>query len=128
MSMRSEEQSSFLFGANSAFIEQLYQRYLSSPNSVDASWQQFFASLGDEADDVAVEARGASWSPKTAMEMPADPYGVLDGDGAVDVTDLLLVLQWWGPCPGDCPSDIDGSGTVDVLDLLVVLAHWGACG
>lgn len=40
---------SFLYGANSVFIEELYQRYLSNPASVDASWQRFFASLGDPA-------------------------------------------------------------------------------
>ena len=41
------EQSSFLFGANSAFIEKLYADYQANPASVDASWQQFFASLGE---------------------------------------------------------------------------------
>ena len=40
------EQSSFLFGANAAFIEGLYADYKANPASVDASWQQFFASLG----------------------------------------------------------------------------------
>lgn len=41
--------NSYLFGANSTFIEELYARYLASPASVDASWQQFFAQLGDPA-------------------------------------------------------------------------------
>lgn len=41
------EQSSFLFGANSAFIEKLYADYQANPASVDASWQKFFASLGE---------------------------------------------------------------------------------
>ncbi len=42
-------ENSFLYGANSVFIEELYQRYLSAPTSVDASWQRFFGSLGDPA-------------------------------------------------------------------------------
>jgi 2-oxoglutarate dehydrogenase E1 component len=58
------EASSFLFGANSAFIEQQYRRYLSNPGSVDSSWQRFFAGLGDEIDDVLAEMRGASWAPR----------------------------------------------------------------
>jgi 2-oxoglutarate dehydrogenase E1 component len=40
-------ENSYLFGANAPFIEELYQRYLVSPTSVDASWQRYFAALGD---------------------------------------------------------------------------------
>ncbi len=42
-------ENSYLFGANSTFIEELYARYLKNPASVDASWQAFFAQLGDPA-------------------------------------------------------------------------------
>ena len=68
------EGSSFLFGANSAFIEQLYQRFLNSPSSVDASWQQFFYELGDEAEAVVAEVRGAPWAPRTGLENQTDLY------------------------------------------------------
>lgn len=50
----------------------------------------------------------------------------LDGNGAVDISDLLTLLAAWGPCE-DCPADIDGSGEVDILDLLTLLADWGPC-
>ncbi len=53
---------------------------------------------------------------------PAD----VDGSGAVEVVDLLLLLGAWGPNPGH-PADLDGSGTVDVVDLLAMLAAWGPC-
>ncbi len=48
----------------------------------------------------------------------------LNGDGVVDVLDLLAVLGAWGPC-NSCPEDINGDGVVDVLDLLIVLGEWG---
>ncbi len=51
---------------------------------------------------------------------PAD----INGDGKVDVLDLLQLLGAWGDCTGDCPEDINGDGTVDVLDLLELLAAW----
>ncbi len=35
-------QEESLFASNSAFIEQMYQRYLKNPNTVDISWQNFF--------------------------------------------------------------------------------------
>ncbi len=83
MTTNEMEGSSFLFGGNSAYIEQLYQKYLSSPQSVDASWQMFFANLGDDAEDVSAEARGATWAPKASLEQPPDPYGVLDSQSAM---------------------------------------------
>ncbi|MSP67106.1 MAG: 2-oxoglutarate dehydrogenase E1 component [Alphaproteobacteria bacterium] len=61
---------SFLYGANSEFIEALYARYLRDPASVDPSWRRFFAELGDDASTVRADARGASWSPRRAEEEP----------------------------------------------------------
>ena len=41
------KQTSFLFGSNSVFIEELYQQYLQDASSVDPSWVEFFASQND---------------------------------------------------------------------------------
>jgi hypothetical protein len=49
----------------------------------------------------------------------------INGDGVVDVLDLLQLLADWGMAGG--PSDVNGDGVVDVLDLLMVLAAWGPC-
>jgi len=46
-------QSSPLFGGNAAFIEDLYERYLSDPESVSDSWRTYFRGLQDQT-----EARG----------------------------------------------------------------------
>ena len=54
---------------------------------------------------------------------PAD----LDVSGSVDVQDLLLVIEGWGPCPSDCPADLSGDGLVGTDDLLAVIAEWGIC-
>ncbi len=57
---------------------------------------------------------------------PAD----LDGSGAVDFDDLLIVLSEWGDyqdCPPFIPADIDQDCDVDFDDLLIVLAAWGPC-
>ncbi|MEY1578296.1 2-oxoglutarate dehydrogenase E1 component [Providencia manganoxydans] len=37
--------SSFLAGANQTYIEQLYEDYLTDPNSVDAGWREIFQQL-----------------------------------------------------------------------------------
>ncbi|KAB7742200.1 2-oxoglutarate dehydrogenase E1 component [Parvibaculum sedimenti] len=55
------ERTSFLYGTNAAFVEELYARYQQDPSSVDAEWRTFFDGLGDAPEDVLKEARGASW-------------------------------------------------------------------
>ena len=57
------EQTSFLFGANAPFIEELYARYLGDPNAVDSEWRTFFEALAEQQGDVLAEVRGASWAP-----------------------------------------------------------------
>jgi 2-oxoglutarate dehydrogenase E1 component len=43
---RELEQTAFLYGGNSAFIEDLYARYLEDPSAVDPSWRAYFDELG----------------------------------------------------------------------------------
>lgn len=59
---------------------------------------------------------------------PAD----INGNGAVDVADLLAVITAWGRCavPTSCPADVappEHDGVVNVSDLLSVITNWGAC-
>jgi hypothetical protein len=58
--------------------------------------------------------------------------GDVNGDGVVNVNDLLEVINAWGACPAPpvaCPADIapppQGDGTVNVNDLLLVINNWG---
>ncbi len=65
------EQTSFLFGANAPFIEELYARYLDDPNAVDSEWRVFFGALDEEKSAVLAETRGASWAPNGARVIGA---------------------------------------------------------
>ncbi len=51
------------------------------------------------------------------------PVGDLDGDCAVGVVDLLLLLGEWGE--RDSPADLNNDGIVGVKDLLILLGNWG---
>ena len=53
--------TSFLYGGNADYIEELYANYQKDPASVDDSWRTFFARLGDSAPDVNANADGPSW-------------------------------------------------------------------
>jgi 2-oxoglutarate dehydrogenase E1 component len=58
------DQSTFLSGLNSAFIAELYSRYLEDPNAVDASWRGFFAELADPPDAIGRELDGPPWGER----------------------------------------------------------------
>ena len=54
------DETAFLQGVGDGFIEQMYQRWLDNPSSVDESWARWFDSLSEDGVDVAREARGAA--------------------------------------------------------------------
>jgi 2-oxoglutarate dehydrogenase E1 component len=64
------EENSFLFGANTGFIEQIYGRYLKDPKSVDPQWAVFFAGLEDNVTEALQGIEGASWAPKKGRALP----------------------------------------------------------
>jgi 2-oxoglutarate dehydrogenase E1 component len=43
--MQTWQDTSYLFGANVPFIEELYEAYLDDPNSVDGNWREYFDAL-----------------------------------------------------------------------------------
>ena len=58
--------------------------------------------------------------------------GDLDGNGEVNVVDLLLLLAAWAPCSDPCPpyclGDLNNDCTVDALDQVAVIIQWGEPG
>ena len=75
--------TSFLYGANAAYIEDLYARYEADPSSVDAQWQSFFQSLKDDPASVTKSAKGASWKkPGWPQLSNGDLVAALDGNWA----------------------------------------------
>ncbi|MDP7008299.1 MAG: hypothetical protein QGI78_01870 [Phycisphaerales bacterium] len=49
----------------------------------------------------------------------------INGDGVIDVNDLLEIVGGWGSHDPDL--DVDGNGVVNTDDLLAVIAAWGVC-
>ena len=75
--------TSFLYGGNAAYIEDLYAKYEADPAAVDAEWRAFFQSLKDEKADVVKSARGASWKkPNWPVRANGDLVAALDGQWA----------------------------------------------
>jgi len=73
--------TSFLYGGNADYIDDLYARYEADPKSVDAEWQTFFQSLKDNSADVERNARGPSWGRSDWPPLPGgDLVAALDGN------------------------------------------------
>lgn len=70
-----------------------------------------------------------TWDASSIAVVPdsSGPVGDLNGDGVVNVADLLILLAAWGQCPskGNCPADLNGDGVVNVADMLLLLSQWG---
>jgi 2-oxoglutarate dehydrogenase E1 component len=72
------EETSFLYGGNAAFIEQLYAQYQKDPAAVEPHWRSFFAGL---ADPTGIPATGPSWARADWPPKPADERtAALDGN------------------------------------------------
>jgi len=123
--------------SNDAFNNHIYHNNLvdNLHNAYDTSiniWDDGSPSGGNYWDDFELnpgypdvyEIPGGNNADHYPLEEPWLPLtGDINGDGIVNVDDLLLVLGAWGPNPGH-PADINGDGVVNVEDLLIVLANW----
>ena len=51
--------------------------------------------------------------------------GDVDGNGSVNVNDILSVIAVYGSDDGS--GDANGDGTVDISDILLIISNWGPC-
>jgi len=73
--------TSFLYGGNAAYLEDLEARYEQNPSSVDEGWRSFFAALKEEKGDALKNAKGASWKqPGWPLQMNGELVAALDGN------------------------------------------------
>jgi 2-oxoglutarate dehydrogenase E1 component len=93
-------QTSFLYGANAAYIEELQAQYEADPDSVEPGWREFFAALGDDPASVEKTARGASWErPNWPLTPRGDLISALDGDWPVAEKVVAEKLRAKAPAP-----------------------------
>ena len=79
---------------------------------------------------------GCDNCPNTAGGVVVDEFGCLlpgdiDGNGCVNLPDVLLFAEAWGTCQGDPDynpdADLNGDNCVNLPDLLTLASHWGEC-
>ena len=98
-----------------------YMQFLKNANNTDDRGQVAYDQWVKQGMSQPIDMDSA------VVDIEPDVPGDLNGDGVVNVQDLLQLLSEWGNCPakGPCPADITGDGVVGVNDLLDLLANWG---
>ncbi|MEM9619908.1 MAG: hypothetical protein AAF936_18290 [Pseudomonadota bacterium] len=80
-----------------------------------------------------ISGKGVAWNvvqndQNLLLSVIFDPSEVMsdvNGDGVVNIFDLITIFFSFGPCPpqpAECPADLNGDGTVDFTDLAFWLA------
>jgi len=100
--------TSFLYGGNADYIDALYAAYEDDPSSVDPEWQDFFASLKDDAGDIKKNAKGASWStPSWPLQSNGELVSALDGNWGLVEKQIEKKVKDKAVANGVALSDID---------------------
>ncbi len=72
-------ETSFLYGGNAAFVEDLYERYAKDPGSVEPSWRAYFESLREAPQAIAAAAVEPSWTRAPTPVQRPDWLSAVDG-------------------------------------------------
>ncbi|MFM8186342.1 MAG: 2-oxoglutarate dehydrogenase E1 subunit family protein, partial [Alphaproteobacteria bacterium] len=70
------DQTSHFFSANIVFINELYQKYLENPNSIDKSWAVFFANNHEEVRSIIADYQGPSWGKRGLKVIGSIDYDI----------------------------------------------------
>ena len=63
------KKTAFLSKSNSAFIEEMYMKFVKNDPSLPDSWRRYFDEIGDEFDVIVNEINGPSWSPSKKVSI-----------------------------------------------------------
>ena len=107
---RLRENPAVRIDSSSAFDDASNASTFGAPNT----WLPCPSTVAVSQSFAALPAAGCNWTPAN----PAD----INGDGAVNGSDLAAVLSAWGT--NSAGADIDGDGLVGGSDLAAVLSGW----
>ena len=72
-------ETTFLYGGNAAFVEDLYARYAQNPGGVPESWRAYFDAFHERPAEIAAAAAEPAWSRPSAPAARPDWMSALDG-------------------------------------------------
>ena len=63
------KKTAFLSKSNSAFIEEMYLKFIKKDPTLPNSWKEYFHEIGEDLDIVVKEINGPSWSPSKKVSI-----------------------------------------------------------
>ena len=121
------ENNSFLFGANEAYISELYAQFLKDSGSVDADWAEFFCELDDDTKEFLKDWEGASWSRRETSVGGCGNGSVSMSDATVGMTQAASPQAQYVPMPMALPDQIR-QATTDSLRALMLIRNYRVRG
>ncbi|SIO64295.1 2-oxoglutarate dehydrogenase N-terminus [Bradyrhizobium erythrophlei] len=116
--------TSFLDGANAIYIEQLQDRYHADPNSVDAEWREFFASLEEDIATAGKSADGPSWKRANwPIPVNGELISALDGNWAPNAKPAVDMAASTPPARPASNLDIQQATRDSVRALMMIRAY-----
>ncbi|HWA89226.1 MAG TPA: 2-oxoglutarate dehydrogenase E1 component [Rhizomicrobium sp.] len=104
------EATSFLQGANAAFLESLYAQYQENPDAVDPTWRAYFASLAENGLSPTQLGRGPGWRRDAKPELASgELVGALTGQ--------------WPAKPGASEKDLRAAALESIRAIQMVRAY-----
>ncbi len=94
--------SSYLSGGNAGYIEDLYEKYLKDPQSIDAKWRHYFASLSSHDNDIShADVRAHFEKLVNGNAINRNVVQQVSGDiqherQQVQVTKMIEAFRWYG--------------------------------
>ncbi len=116
-------ETSFLYGANAAFVEDLYAKYAEDPGSVEPSWRAFFASLAEGADQIRESVVQPGWA-RPAGHATARPEWLSAIDGLWPAVEAKLSKGVeTRSAPGSTAEDIRAATLDSVRAIMMIRAY-----
>ena len=111
-------ETSFLYGGNGAFVEDLYARWAENPEQVEPSWRAFFASLHEQAEDVKKAALPPPWTPPAGKIVRPEWLSAIDGVWPAVEAKLSVKISERQPA---LSSDAVRAATLDSLRAIMMI-------
>lgn len=115
-------ETSFLYGANATFVEEMAARYAQDPGSVDPSWRAFFDQVHDDPNAVRRAVQGPSWfRPELAQPQTTETTRLMDGNwgGLADKLEKKVAAR----LPGASAQDVQQAARDSVRALMMIRAY-----
>jgi 2-oxoglutarate dehydrogenase E1 component len=116
--------TSFLYGGNAAYIEDLSARFETDPASVSQEWRDFFAALDEDKATVIENAAGAPWQKDNWPALAnGEMVAAMDGNWAQLEKALPEKIKASGAVPTISESDVRQATRDSVRALMLIRAY-----